>query len=747
MTRFLRPLIGLLLTLAGAFTLAAAYLPVPEDAPIPPALQGGGARQDARGMSGLQAAFPALAPIDPAQADLGRLLFYDPVLSAANDRSCASCHHPDLGFSDGLPLAAGAHGGDLRRNTQTLWNVAYVPRLFWDGRADSLEMQMLAPLTHPQELGSADADNLSALLEELRALPAYRQRFAAAYGDDAITLERVTGAVAAFQRTLISQNSPFDRFAAGDTSAMTPAQQRGFNVFRSAQTRCIECHALPEFTHHTFHVLGVPDLSLNMPDLGRAEVINAPDAQRAFRTPTLRNVALTAPYMHNGGFATLEEVIDFYAIGGGSSFRSGALSDEKVRGFNLTDQQLSDLIAFMHALTDEPAAAIAIPERVPSGLPVVTHMDNPARQTAAALRAAPLPQAQRAPITITVAAGEPIQAAVDRAQAGDTVLIPPGVYHETVYVDRAGITVRGIIEGDQRAWLDGQHVLSDGFNTTGNDFTLENLGIRNYIGNGVITIGARGVVYRNLIIENTGLYGVYPVETTDVLIEGLTVSGIRDAAIYVGQSRPPIIVRNNTVFASVMGIEIENSVGADVYDNHIYGNTGGVLVFLLPNNPSRVACCSRVYNNLIESNNHPNFGDPNSIVGLVPPGTGMLILSADSTEVFGNTFRDNMTGGIGVTSLYMIYGRQTAFEMGVLPEHNWIHDNIYENNGYDPQGLVRELGVPAGDVNWTGEGWTNRFDEGGASYFPPLLPSQHTPDPLRRLLWRVYDAAVGLVIG
>mgnify|MGYP005844972827 CR=1 FL=1 len=733
----------LMLALLIGAAILLAYLPVPEDAPIPPSAQGGGARQTAASMSGLQAPFPDVPPVDAAEAALGRLLFYDPILSVNRDRSCASCHHPDLGFADGLPLAQSAHGGELRRNTQSLWNVAFVPRLFWDGRADSLEGQMLAPLTNPDELGIS----IDVLLARLRAIEAYRQSFADAYGDDTITLEHVTGAVAAFQRTLISRNSPFDRFAAGDRDALTPAQRRGFDVFRSAQTRCMECHALPNFTHNTFHVLGVPDYSINDPDRGQAEVVNAPGSERAFRTPGLRNVALTAPYMHNGAFATLEEVIDFYAIGGGSAFRTGALADEKVRGFNLTDQQISDLIAFLHALTDEPAELIAIPDSVPSGLPVIQPVANPARGMVAAMSAPASPQAeQRAPTTLLVYPHETIQSVVDRALPGDTVLILPGVYHETVYVDQPNITIRGLGDADERVWLDGQNLLSDGFNTSGNQFTLENIGIRNYVGNGVITTGARGVVYRDLMIVNTGLYGVYPVEVTDVLIERLTVTGIRDAAIYVGQSRAPIIVRENVVFGNVTGIEIENSVGAEVYDNHVYNNTGGILVFLLPNNPSRVACCTRIYNNLIESNNHPNFGDPNSVVGLVPPGTGMLILSADSTEVFGNTFRDNMTGGIGVTSLYMMFGRDTVFDLGALPEHNWIHDNIYENNGYDPQGIVRELGLPGADVTWTGEGWTNSFDEPLASYFPPVLPSRSTPDPIRRLLWRAYDAAIGLLL-
>ncbi|MDZ4765078.1 MAG: parallel beta-helix domain-containing protein [Chloroflexota bacterium] len=750
-----RVLVLLPLIFACALGTLFAFLPPSEDTPIPPAQQGGGARQVARAVSGLDAPFPEEPIIAVSQAELGRLLFYDPVLSGDNERACASCHHPDLGFADGRALSPATGGGTFRRHTPSLWNVAFVPHLFWDGRADSLEAQMIEPLTKMDEMGA----DLDALLQELRAIPEYRARFAAAYGTDAadpnvITLDGVTTAIAAFERTLISTNAPFDRFAAGDTDALTPSERRGFDIFRSAQTRCIECHALPNFTHNTFHILGVPDLSLNNPDLGRGEVVDAPDAGGAFRTPGLRNIALTAPYMHTGQFTTLEEVIDFYATGGGSPF--GIIPDEKIRGFGLSLQQVDDLVAFLGALTDEPADLIAIPARVPSGLPVVAPIDNPAR-VADAVTGAPAEVSAfvstdgAAPAARTIRVETTIQAAVDLAQPGDTVLIPIGVYHETVYIDRPNITVRGEIDASLppetgRAWLDGENTLSDGFNTSGNGITLEGVGIRNYIGNGVLTVGARGVVYRDLIIENTGLYGVYPVECTDVLIEGLTVTGIRDAAIYVGQSRAPIIVRDNVVHGNVTGIEIENSTNADVYNNHVYDNTGGILVFLLPNNPSRVAYGTRVYANVIENNNRPNFGDPNSVVGLVPPGTGVLILSADDTEVFNNVIRGNQTGGVGISSLYMLFGRDTVFDLGVIPEYNWIHDNTYENNGYDPQGIAAELGIPGTDVIWTGEGWTNRFDEPDASMFPPILPSRAWADPAARGLWRLYDVVIGLVL-
>jgi cytochrome c peroxidase len=745
MRRILKLVLGIALIFICSVVTLAAYAPIPNDTPIPYNQQGGGARQGNKATTGLQIPFPDAPPQNAPEVALGKLLFYDPVLSVNDDVSCATCHHPDLGFSDGLQTAQGAHG-TLRRNSLSLWNVAFQDPLFWDGRADSLESQLLIPLTHPDEMGA----DLEAMIAQLQDIPQYAQTFDAVY-DDGITTDNVIRAIVAFQRSLLSQNSPFDGFAQGDFNALTPAQRRGFDIFRSAETRCFECHGWPTFSNNTFHVLGVPDLDPNNPDLGQVEVLNAPDATRGFRVPSLRNVALSAPYMHNGVFPTLEEVVQFYADGGGREDGIEGV-DEKLRGFTLTEQEKSDLVAFLFALTDEPADSIAIPSEVPSGLPIVQALDNPSRQQVEQSTAPVWIPDAHPPTTLTVKSGASIQQVVDQALPGDTILVEVGVYHETVYVDMPNITIRGIVDGDNRPMMDGQNVISDGFNTTGDDFVLEGFAFKGYIGNAVLTTGAERVVYRDLKIEGTysgdveTIYGIYPVECTDVLIENNELTGIADAAIYVGQSRGPIIVRNNVVHGNVTGIEIENSTNAEVYDNHAYDNTGGILVFLLPNNPSKVGYNTRVYNNLIENNNHPNYGAEGSTVSKVPPGTGVMLITADNTEIFNNTIRGNSSAGIILTSLYMLYPKDTVFDLGPIPENNFVYGNTWENNGYDPQGEVASLGIPGADIIWTGEGWNNAFDEPNASKFPPLMPSRDWADPSKRLLWRVYDFVIGLLL-
>jgi cytochrome c peroxidase len=315
--------------------------------------------------TGLDRPFPAPAGErpSPARAALGRLLFFDPVLSEDGSMSCAHCHRPERGFSDGRATALGRGGRALGRNVPTLWNVAFKPRLMWDRRAGSLEEQALIPLLAADEM-AADPERL---LARLGAIPAYRTDFARAFPGEreSLTLGNVTRALAAFERTLVSRASRYDRFAAGERGALSPAEVRGLALFRSLNTRCFECHRLPTFDAPLALGIGVPS-----PDPGVAGVTGEPAQHGLFAVPTLRNVAQTAPYMHDGSLATLAAVVDFYRQGGGRARGVPAERiDGQVRAFSISDAEAADLIAFLAALSDESASP-RVPERVPSGLPI-----------------------------------------------------------------------------------------------------------------------------------------------------------------------------------------------------------------------------------------------------------------------------------------------------------------------------------------------------------------------------------------
>jgi parallel beta-helix repeat protein len=235
------------------------------------------------------------------------------------------------------------------------------------------------------------------------------------------------------------------------------------------------------------------------------------------------------------------------------------------------------------------------------------------------------------------------------------------------------------------------------------------------------------------------LYGVYPVSCSDVTIERVTATGIADAAIYVGQSRD-IVVRNSVAYANVTGIEIENSINALVENNHVYNNTGGILVFLLPNNPSKVARGCRVIGNRVIDNNHPNFGNPNSIVSRVPPGTGVMIMAADETEVTGNEIRGNDCYGVAVFSLEMAFPQGTIFDVGPIPERNRVYNNVYCDNGRNPAGAVVRAGIAGADLIWDLSGWSNTWDEPLATASTPLLRAGW-PSFFRRAYWRALSLA------
>jgi parallel beta-helix repeat protein len=703
--------------------------------------------------TGLQKPFPDIIqpddnPTTPEKVELGRLLFFDPILSDDNTMSCAHCHHPDLGFSDGLPRSRGRgaqgagtqrQGGiELTRGAPTLWNALYNHRQFWDGRAADLEEQARMVITTPEEV-NADPDEL---VRELKAIPEYRRLFDRAFGGEngsAITFGNIAKAIAAFERTLVSFNSRFDRYAAGDGDALTPQEKRGLKLFLSPKTRCNECHGLPTFANRDFKVIGVPDPPDGPPDRHKAgaEPGRGGGPNGAFKIPTLRNIALTAPYMHNGIFKTLEEVLDFYANGGGRGLGLNVpLQDDKIRKFKLTPQEKADLIAFLLALTDE-SAKVTIPSRVPSGLPVVPRLKPlpPTRLKLGVKASDPSDQSDKSDRSgksdresksasqriVTVRPGQSIQEAVDKAGRNGIVRIYPGTYHENVLVIHHGVTIEGIIQNGKRPVLDGKNLLPDAIAALGNHFTVQNLEIRNYQGNGVVVHKARNVTFRNLRVHNTGLYGVYPIECDGVLVEKCVVSGVRDAGIYVGQSRN-IIVRQNEAFQNVTGIEIENSVNALVEENYVHHNTGGILVFLLPFNPSKVQDLTIVRRNRVVHNNTPNFADPEAIVSNVLKGTGIMILAADRTEVYENEVVGNDTVGIAVVSLLNLFPRTTPFDVEPFPDGNRIYRNILRENGKNPDPRLARFGVRPVDLLWDLSGRDNRWDQPGATTFPANLP-------------------------
>ena len=717
-------LVGLLLLL---FVVAAA-MPAQADPDVGED-HGAGASSVQPSYTGLQREFPPLNetaenPTTDAKAELGSLLFFDPILSANNDIACATCHQPDLGFADGRPLAIGPSGTELPRNTPSLWNVGYAQNLFWDGRLDSLEAQSEIPLTHPDEMGVTDTD---ALVAELAAIGEYEAMFNAAF-DNGVTLANIENALAAFQRTLITNNSPFDQYAAGNVDALTPSQRRGLALFRSGATRCFECHTAPTFASDTFRVVGVPS-----DDPGRAGVVDD-GSTGAFKVPSLRNIALTAPYMHNGSLETLEAVVDFYADGGGRLHGQENV-DIFVQGFELTDQERLDLVAFLYALTDESNMP-AVPTAVPSGLPVIESVNNPARAEVAAHNVGGqtgIELDDRAGMAIVVQNGESVQTAVDRARPGDIIEIPYGVYHERVVIDINDITLRGI-PNDAGEWpiLDGEGALTEGVIASGNNFTVSNLHMRNYTDNGVLVEGVTGVHFHDIFAENVGTYGVYPVRSTDVLIERVEVTGVDDAGIYAGQCEN-VIVRDSIVYGNVLGIELENTIDGEIYNNHTYDNTVGIFVVLLPQLTSKISANTLVYDNIVENNNHENFAPPGAIAGIAPSGVGILLLATDNAEVYNNEIRDNKTTGVAVFSLTSTGAFDTSeVDVGPLPENNWVHDNSYANNGYDADPFVRDLGIPTADILWDGTGMNNRFNEASASSFPPLVPGDGWPNFVRR---------------
>ena len=335
-------------------------------------------------------------PASPQKVNLGKLLFYDPVLSGNKDVACASCHHPDFGYAEYLDISVGVNGRGLgskrtfnqpndipfvKRNSQTVLNTAfngintlnqYAPKdapMFWDIRVRSLEDQALEPIKSFEEMRGAmysEEEILDEVIQRLEAIPEYQRLFEAAFGTkDAINPTNLGKAIAAFERTLVTNNSRFDQYMRGDKEAISLSEKEGFDLFKDVG--CANCHNGSMFSDYKIHVLGIPENEkLPEPDMGVED-------RFAFRTASLRNLRFTAPYMHNGRLKNLLEVLEFYEdISFGKARNPGVPKeqfDPLIQELNLRVKDMRPIISFLNTLNDTSFDK-EIPDRVPSGLPV-----------------------------------------------------------------------------------------------------------------------------------------------------------------------------------------------------------------------------------------------------------------------------------------------------------------------------------------------------------------------------------------
>lgn len=305
------------------------------------------------GLQKESAYIPPDNPLTFEKIQLGRQLYFDGRLSADGTVSCATCHAPDKGFSDGRPTSKGIKGQVGGRNAPVTFNRLFSQEQFWDGRAASLEEQALGPVRNPIEMGNT----LEGMVATLSAIKGYREQFKQAFGTG-VTADGVAKAIAAFERSLVCGNSAFDRYEDGDDAALSESEQQGLQLFRE-KANCVRCHTGFAFTDERYHNIGV-GFDKSTPDLGRYKITKKESDKGAFKTPTLRNIAASAPYMHDGGAKTLEDVIEFYDKGG---IKNPNLSNE-IKPLNLTAKDKADLAAFLKSLNcpDLKVAAPALPK-------------------------------------------------------------------------------------------------------------------------------------------------------------------------------------------------------------------------------------------------------------------------------------------------------------------------------------------------------------------------------------------------
>ena len=301
---------------------------------------------------------PADNPITKEKVELGRLLFFDKRLSANNTIACASCHIPALAFTDGQPVSTGINSQQGGRSAPTAINRGFSTAQFWDGRAATLEDQSIGPFANLIEHGFASHDEL---IKKINSIKGYKKLFSDVYGKKKLTKENVGRAIAAFQRTLISGNSPFDRFDYdGDQKAISESAKRGKNLFFD-KARCNLCHMGTNFSDEKFHNIGIGWDDSDTLDLGRYRVSKNEKDLGAFKTPTLREITKTAPYMHDGRFATLKDVIKHYNKGGVKN----PFLDNQVIPLNLSDLEIKDLLSMLRSLEGEGWQHVKTPTEFP----------------------------------------------------------------------------------------------------------------------------------------------------------------------------------------------------------------------------------------------------------------------------------------------------------------------------------------------------------------------------------------------
>jgi hypothetical protein len=427
--------------------------------------------------------------------------------------------------------------------------------------------------------------------------------------------------------------------------------------------------------------------------------------------------------MHDGVFKTLEEVVDFYAQGGGR--KDGVQNvDVSVRGFEISDAEKADLIAFLYALTDESALP-ETPSSVPSGLPVVPRLENLAREVVQEVNrpeGAGQVEGRRDPQVLTVEVGQSIQSVIDHAWAGDTVQIPYGNYSESFVLDEPNVRLIGL-PNNQGAYpvLDGKGKLATGLIASGDNLEMANLEFKGFTDTSVLVKGARDFYLHDLSLAGPGTLGLSVELCSNGKVERVRVTGMASVGVYVGSSER-VSLAGVEASDNAIGVELENSIYSEVRASHVYENTMGIFISLQPHMSSKISIYNKVYDNVIEDNNLDSVAAQDLLHGV-----GILVLAADHVDLQKNTIRDHTNAGLAVHSLRGAFAGN-EMDVGINPEFLSAQDNVYVGNKVD--------------VVWDGTGVGNAFDDQAASSYPAILPSSRWTELVYRLYWRILNLHV-----